>query len=440
MAKMSKQWLTVILVAIPVVLAATGLTVLRAPNATVEGYGDPIGIDGMAPAQEFAAALKGFPITIEGKEFTADELGVSPETLPEIPRAWSFGSWGEDFSVPLKVDEEKRNAVLAELEGYGAPLDGTVSFDGATWVATPGSAGLELSEDLPAAVSKAIAEGKDSLAIELKESAPTITSEASQGAADSLNAASVTVLAGSTEVASISGSELAGLISIAAQDGALKLVPNAEAVGSLASSYSALAQTKVDGEVIVGDDGAILKTIEAPRDGFKPGTPEQITESLTAALSSLLETPEARVDLPGQVDAAKPKTLNRTAVVDASDHVAYFYENGVEVARFGIAVGKPGFETDRGTFKVYAQLPSQHMGSCDSAGNFVRGTSVDYCTANVPWISYFNGDEGFHGTYWHSNFGNPGSNMSHGCVNMTVADAEWAYRFLQVGSTVTVQD
>lgn len=440
MAKMSKQWLTVTLVAVPVVLAAIGLTVLRAPNATVEGYGDPIGVSGEAPAQEFAAALKGFPITIEGREFTADELGVSPETLPEIPRAWSFGSWGEDFSVPLKVDEEKRNAVLAELEGYGAPLDGTVSFDGATWIATPGSAGLELAEDLPAAVSKAISEGKDSLAIELKESAPTITGEASQGAADSLNAASVKVLAGSTEVASLSGAELAGLISIEAQDGALKLVPNAEAVGNLATSYSTLAQTKVDGEVVVGDDGAILKTIEAPRDGFKPGTPEQITEALIAALSSLLETPEARVELPGEVDAAKPKTLNRTAVVDASDHYAYFYENGVEVARFPIAVGKPGTETDRGTFKVYTQLTTQHMGSCDSAGNFVRGTSVDYCTANVPWISYFNGDEGFHGAYWHNNFGNPSSNMSHGCVNMTVADAEWVYRFLQVGSTVTVQD
>lgn len=439
MAKMSKQWLTVTLVTVPVVLAVVGLTVLRAPNATVEGYGDPIGIDGSAPAQEFAAVLKDFPVSIKGSEFTADELGISPESLPEIPRAWSFGSWGEDYSVPLKVNEEKRNTVLAGLEGYGAAQDGTVAFDG-SWVATPGAVGLELSEDLPAAIEKAISEGRDSLAVELQETVPAITSEAAQGAADILNSASVGVFAGSTKVATLTGAELAGLIAVVAEEGILALTVNAEAVNGLAASYSGLSQTKVDGEVVVGDDGAVLKTITAPQDGFVPGSEEEFAKALTVSLEALLEAPEARVDLPGQVDAAKPKTLNRTAIVDASDHVAYFYENGVEVARFGIAVGKPGFETDRGTFKVYAQLPSQHMGSCDSAGNFVRGTSVDYCTANVPWISYFNGDEGFHGTYWHSNFGNPGSNMSHGCVNMAVADAEWAYRFLQVGSTVTVQD
>lgn len=439
MAKISKQWLTVILVAVPVVLAATGLTVLRAPSATVEGFGDPIGFDGSAPAQEFAAALKSFPVTIAGSEFTADGLGVSPESLPEIPRAWSFGDWGRDFSVALKFNEEKRNTALAGIEGYGAAQDGTVAFDG-SWVATPGSAGLELSEDLPAAIEKAISEGKNSLIIELQETTPAITSEAAQAVADSLNSAAVEVYGGSTKLATLSGEELAGLIGVEAQDGALKLTVNAEAVSSLATSYSALAQTKVDGEVVVGDVGSILKTIEAPRDGFKPGTPEQIAESLTAVLSTLIEAPAARVELPGEVDAAKPKTLNRSAIVDASDHIAYFYENGTEVARFGIAVGKPGNETDRGTFKVYAQLTSQNMGSCDSNGNYRPGGGANYCTANVPWISYFNGDEGFHGTYWHSNFGNPSANMSHGCVNMTVADAEWAYRFLQVGSTVTVRD
>lgn len=440
MAKISKQWLTVTLVAVPVVLAAVGLTVLRAPNATVEGYGDPIGIDGAAPAQEFAAALKDFPVTIGEQSFTADELGVSPESLPEIPRAWSFGAWGEDLRVPLKVDEEKRNTVLAGIEGYGAAVDGAVAYDGASWVATPSAPGLELSQDLPEAISQALAAGEKSVALELKQFEPTISSETAQAAADALNGASVKILGGATELASLDSAAIAGLVSVAARDGALTIEVNAEAVGELAATYSTLAQDKVDGEAVVGDDGAILKTITAPRDGFKPGSPEQISEALTASLSALLEAPVAELQLPGEVDAAKPRTLNRSAVVDASDHTAIFYENGVEVARFPIAVGKPGYETDRGTFKVYAQLPSQHMGSCDSAGNFVRGTSVDYCTANVPWISYFNGDEGFHGAYWHSNFGNPSSNMSHGCVNMRVEDAEWVYRFLQVGSTVTVQD
>ncbi|HJA03525.1 MAG TPA: L,D-transpeptidase, partial [Candidatus Microbacterium stercoravium] len=62
----------------------------------------------------------------------------------------------------------------------------------------------------------------------------------------------------------------------------------------------------------------------------------------------------------------------------------------------------------------------------------------DYCTANVPYVTYFNGDQGFHGTYWHNNFG-PGAYMSHGCVNLREGDAEWVYRFLQVGSPVSVR-
>ncbi|MCB0137619.1 MAG: L,D-transpeptidase, partial [Caldilineaceae bacterium] len=42
------------------------------------------------------------------------------------------------------------------------------------------------------------------------------------------------------------------------------------------------------------------------------------------------------------------------------------------------------------------------------------------------WVQYFYEDYGFHGTYWHSNFGQP---MSHGCVNMTNADAKWLYEW-----------
>ncbi|MEI7848632.1 MAG: L,D-transpeptidase [Chloroflexota bacterium] len=41
------------------------------------------------------------------------------------------------------------------------------------------------------------------------------------------------------------------------------------------------------------------------------------------------------------------------------------------------------------------------------------------CLANRPC-----GDKGYalHGSYWHSNFGTP---MSHGCVNLSIPDAEW---------------
>jgi hypothetical protein len=40
---------------------------------------------------------------------------------------------------------------------------------------------------------------------------------------------------------------------------------------------------------------------------------------------------------------------------------------------------------------------------------------------------------GLHGTYWHDNFGTP---MSHGCVNLSNADAQWLFNWASVGTKV----
>jgi lipoprotein-anchoring transpeptidase ErfK/SrfK len=48
---------------------------------------------------------------------------------------------------------------------------------------------------------------------------------------------------------------------------------------------------------------------------------------------------------------------------------------------------------------------------------------------------YFYQGYGTHGTYWHTNFGQP---MSHGCVNMTIGDAQWLYNWAPVGTLVVV--
>ncbi len=47
-----------------------------------------------------------------------------------------------------------------------------------------------------------------------------------------------------------------------------------------------------------------------------------------------------------------------------------------------------------------------------------------YSLPNVEWVQYFYADYGFHGTYWHNDFGTP---KSHGCINMTDRDARWLF-------------
>jgi hypothetical protein len=43
-----------------------------------------------------------------------------------------------------------------------------------------------------------------------------------------------------------------------------------------------------------------------------------------------------------------------------------------------------------------------------------------YSIEDVPWIMYFNGSIALHGAFWHANFGHV---QSHGCVNLSPADA-----------------
>jgi hypothetical protein len=79
-------------------------------------------------------------------------------------------------------------------------------------------------------------------------------------------------------------------------------------------------------------------------------------------------------------------------------------------------------DTPLGNFHIARKTPSRHMGD----GNLTSDLEA-YELPGVPWVSFFQSDGiGFHGTFWHDNFG---SRMSHGCVNMRNDDAKWLYRW-----------
>ncbi len=65
-------------------------------------------------------------------------------------------------------------------------------------------------------------------------------------------------------------------------------------------------------------------------------------------------------------------------------------------------------------------------------------TSVYYQEAVPTFMGYY-GDLGFHGAYWHDDFGMP---VSHGCINMSPADARWLYEWAQdwMGATVIITE
>ncbi len=70
-------------------------------------------------------------------------------------------------------------------------------------------------------------------------------------------------------------------------------------------------------------------------------------------------------------------------------------------------------------FQIWRKLFSLHMGGSTAAGS--------WDVPGVGWTSLFQGDGvAIHSTYWHNNYGEP---MSHGCVNVTPADAKWIFRW-----------
>lgn len=124
------------------------------------------------------------------------------------------------------------------------------------------------------------------------------------------------------------------------------------------------------------------------------------------------------------------KSTERWIEVDLSEQKLYAHNGDKIDYEFLISSGK-WRPTPTGEFKIWAKLRYTKM----EGGR--RGTSTYYYLPNVPYVQYFYRGYGIHGAYWHNNFGQP---MSHGCINLTVPDAEklffWTRPYLPKGKTI----
>jgi lipoprotein-anchoring transpeptidase ErfK/SrfK len=109
--------------------------------------------------------------------------------------------------------------------------------------------------------------------------------------------------------------------------------------------------------------------------------------------------------------------------VDLSQQRVYAYEGSVVVNSFIVSTGTWQHPTVTGQYHIYIKLLYANM------------SGPGYYLPNVPYTMYFYKGYALHGTYWHSNFGTP---MSHGCVNLSIPDAEWLFNFASVGTLVNV--
>jgi LysM repeat protein len=129
----------------------------------------------------------------------------------------------------------------------------------------------------------------------------------------------------------------------------------------------------------------------------------------------------------GSAPTARPAApvAGRWIEIDTRRQQLAAYEGESRVFTTAVSTGKPGMETLLGRFAIGRKFISQRM------------AGPGYDIPNVPWVMYFHGVFAIHGAYWHDDFGRA---ISHGCVNMRPADAQWLYNWAPVGTPVVVHE
>lgn len=121
--------------------------------------------------------------------------------------------------------------------------------------------------------------------------------------------------------------------------------------------------------------------------------------------------------------------IHQYVIVDLSDQKIYLVVDKEVVWSRLVATGKDGFETPVGTYRIYKKLPLRTMRGSANGETWV--------VPNVPHVMYIKGGIALHGAYWHDLFGK--ARLSHGCINMRLADARWLYARVDVGTKVIVR-
>jgi hypothetical protein len=146
-------------------------------------------------------------------------------------------------------------------------------------------------------------------------------------------------------------------------------------------------------------------------------------------------------------EVTQPSRLAPPAEVKAGEHwfdvelatqtlTAYVGDQPVFATLVSTGRGAEGsvLATPKGNHRIWVKLASSDM---DNLENLEANES--YAIQAVPWVMYFEKGYGLHGTFWHRAFGRV---QSHGCVNLSPADAErlfnWASPRLPSGWTAAL--
>jgi lipoprotein-anchoring transpeptidase ErfK/SrfK len=142
-------------------------------------------------------------------------------------------------------------------------------------------------------------------------------------------------------------------------------------------------------------------------------------------------------------DAMTANLPEKAITISLSEQVIRAYEHGQQVFWSYTTTGRPGLETDPGSFKVYWKVSPWTMHS-----PWPKGSPFWYPDSKVQMVMWFNGGDGIHDAYWRSRYG-PGTNGphydptgedtgTHGCVNVPYQNMVWLWNWTPTGTPVIV--
>jgi hypothetical protein len=105
--------------------------------------------------------------------------------------------------------------------------------------------------------------------------------------------------------------------------------------------------------------------------------------------------------------------------VKVSEQTLGAYEGDRLVYATLVSTGRPAKETKRGLFRIYNRLETARMAGDVGDPNY-------FLFENIPFHLYFYRHLAIHGAYARERFGIKGS---HGCVNLSMKDAEWIWNW-----------
>ncbi|GAA1955337.1 L,D-transpeptidase family protein [Microbacterium aquimaris] len=437
--------------------AAAASLVLIAPGTSVAGVQVGFMTPGAA-ADAVATSLAETTVVLTGEggdaAVTGAELGatVDAEALTQTAFAehpmWNVTAWFADpIDAPVHIDEIAAAEALAAAVPamHTDPVDAEVTFDAdsATYVVTPGMDGTGVdAASVGDSLATAFAAGES--VAELDAVAAPVTPERQTSVADATAARLNAMLdeagfyVGDERVVPIEAAELASWITLTpGERGTLEISVDQAAVQEVVDTLpEAVNREAVNNKVLVNLAGTTLGEEKAGTVGRELET----TEGIAAGFSEQVANANGAYQLPVVETAYETAQVVRLLEVNLSSQMLYLKENDQVVDSWAISSGAGNTPTYTGRYTVHAHLTSQTMrgNERDANGDILLdadGEPVTYTTPNVKWVMYFNGDQAFHGVYWHSNWGTP---MSHGCVGMPEWRAEQLYNWTAHGTDVWI--